>query len=379
VARNWARTDPLGVAALLPELDLRGRATLLRAVAGAGTERCAEIALAHAGNPEDAIFRAIVAGLAEGGAKAILADVPAGVQLTDARRRALRSLQTRWKVEDRFSALKSQSGRTGHFAGQYKELLELRPGAIDVMWHIVRNRSWPLPGDAGSEPYEPLHPRMLDFEPDEMRVLAAYAFGELVTKEERIWQHRLLNLFKAYWKLKIEEFPIETEELAPALAFSLYDLGLTGPVQLYIRRLEGVTRRRHLDFDGMRAMWALGYAYMRIDQPEKGEMWYEQVIRLQDDVGRGVASYNLACHFAVRAHREPSRAEYFRERALRWLRGAIEEHNFIDWVWMEEDGDLNSIREQPEYKRLRNRLKQRYPGRKRRKVEKTPDKFLKPK
>jgi hypothetical protein len=283
----------------------------------------------------------------------------------------------RWRVEDRFSALKSQSGRTGHYAGQYKELLELRPGAIDVMWHIVRNRSWPLPGDAGSEPYEPLHPRMLDFEPDEMRVLAAYAFGELVTKEERIWQHRLRILFEQYWKLSVDEFPIETEEIAPALAFSLYDLGLIGPVQKYIRRLR--IAARYADLDGMRAMWALGYAFMRIDRPEEGEKWYLKVIQLQDDFGRGVACYNLACHFAVRAQREPLRAKYFREISMRWLREAIEKHNFIDWVWMEEDGDLNSIRDLPEYKRLRNRLKQRYPGRKRRKIEKIPQKFLKPK
>jgi hypothetical protein len=61
------------------------------------------------------------------------------------------------------------------------------------------------------------------------------------------------------------------------------------------------------------------------------------------------------------------------------LREAIEVHNFIDWVWMEEDGDLNAIREQPEYKRLRNLLKQRYPGRKRHRVAKDPEKFLKPK
>ena len=40
VAREWARSDPMGVAALLPELDLRGRATLLRAMAGAASAPC---------------------------------------------------------------------------------------------------------------------------------------------------------------------------------------------------------------------------------------------------------------------------------------------------------------------------------------------------
>ncbi|MHC4940477.1 MAG: hypothetical protein ACYTHK_16180 [Planctomycetota bacterium] len=377
IAREWAKNDPAGVAALLPDLDLRGRAALLRALAGAGTERCARFALRYAGDKEEAVFRAIVAGLAEGGAKAILAGVPEGVRLGEPRRRALAELRMRWQVEARFAALKSRSGRTGHYAGQYESLQPMREGAIEVMWHIVRNRSWPLPGDAGSEPYVPLHPKMLDYEPDEARVLAAYSFGELVRKDETLWQHRLLRLFDRYWNLDRDEYPVERLELAPALAFSLHDLGLTGPARTYIARLRIEARRWTIE--GMSAMWDLGYAYMRIDKPEEGEKWYAKVIQLQDDFGRGVACYNLACHFAVRAAKEPRRAKYFREQSLRWLREAIEVHNFIDWVWMEEDGDLNAIREQPEYKRLRNLLKQRYPGRKRHRVAKDPEKFLKPK
>jgi len=376
LAREWARTDPAGVEALLPHLDLRGRVVLLRALAGAGTRHAAGLALAHAGDPEEICFHAIVAGLGEGGPTAIFTDVPEGVAVSDARRRALAELRLRWQLEERFAALKSQTGRTGHYEGQYAALKPLGPVAIDILWAIVRDRSWPLPGDAGSEPYQPLHPGMLDFESDELRVLAAYAFGELVDKDDDAWKRRLMALFQEYWSLRPEQHPIEADEVAPALAFSLHDLGIPGPARLYIRRREREARLGTVQ--GLSAMWDLGYAYMRIGNPKEGERWYEQVIRLQEDFGRGVACYNLACHFAVRAAREPARAAYFKTVALRWLRQAIEQHNFIDWVWMEEDGDLRAIREDPEYLRLRDQLKARYPGRKRHRVEKSPSKFLKP-
>ena len=379
IARDWARSDPAGVEAIFDDLDLRGRAALLRALAGTGTSHGARIALAHAGDEEAVLFRAIVAGLQDGGRRAIFAEPPEGLTLGESRRRVLDDLRMRWKVEERFAALKSRSGRTGHFAGQYEALLELRPGAVEVMWRILRDRSWPLPGDASSEPYVALHPGMLDFDSDERRVLAAYSFGELVTRSDSVWQRRLWQLFYRYWALDKERFGFENEDLAPALAFSLHDLGLTGPARLYINRLR--QEARHADFNGLQAMWDLGYAYMRIDKPVEGEKWYQRVIALQDDWGRGVAAYNLACHFAVRAtrEREPKRAAEFRTRALRWLQRAIEDHNFIDWVWMEEDGDLNSIRRQSEYVRLRAALKKRYPEPKRRKrIEKAPEKFLKP-
>jgi len=379
-ARAWARTDPAGVAALLPALDLRGKAELLRALAGAGTSHAARLALRHADAKEEVLFSAIVAGLREGGEKAILAELPDGVMPEAPRRLALERLRMRWKVEERFAALKSRSGRTGHYDGQYEHLKPFGEGAVEVMWAIVRDRSWPLPGDAGSEPYVPLHPGMRDFEAGEMRTLAAYAFGELVAKDDMTWKRRLMELFHRYWNLDEDLYPMERGEIAPALAFSLHDLDVTWPAKQYIAHLEdladggwGVSQ-----FDRLGAMWDLGYAHMRIGNPAAGEQWYARVIREQEDWGRGVAAYNLACHFAVRAAREPKRAEYFKEQALAWLSQAIEVSNFIDWVWMEEDGDLNAIRDEPGYKRLRDHLQERYPGRKRHRVEKSREKFLKP-
>ncbi|MHC4955886.1 MAG: hypothetical protein ACYTGZ_18725 [Planctomycetota bacterium] len=384
LARQWARTDPAAVDALYSDLDLRGRVALVRALAGAGTRHGATLALGHANDPEEAVFRSIVAGLGEGGERAIFADPPKGLVLPKARQQALDDLQLRWRVEAEFAALKSRSGRTGHYTGQYAKLAKLRPGVIDVMWHIVRDRSWPQPGEASGEHYRPLHPGMLDFDEEERRTLAAYSFGELITDDDNVWKRRVLRLFDEYWRLDADKprsektHPIEKDVIAPALAYSLHDLGLRRPASLYIAELRTLARR--MDFDGLQAMWDLGYAYMRIGDFVQGERWYKRVIELQDDWGRGVACYNLACHFAVRAGKEPRNAAHYKRMALQWLEDSILRHNFIDWVWMEEDGDLNSIRNEPRYRALRDRLKNKYPEppRRKKKIEKDPEKFLKP-
>ncbi|MEM8884212.1 MAG: hypothetical protein AAGD14_09100 [Planctomycetota bacterium] len=380
LAREWARTDPAAVDALAEGLEVRARAGLVRALAGTGTRNGAQLALRHVQDPEDVVFGALVRGLIEGGERAILTEAPADIVVPFERAQVLRRLRIRYETEKRFAALKSDSGRTGHFAGQYAEIAKLGPVAVEVMWHIVRNRGWPLPGEASGEPYEPIHEGMLDFDPDERRQLAAYSFGELVKQSDREWIARIYRLFTRYFSLDKNQFPIEREELAPALGYSLHDLGFEEPAMRYIRRLRA--RARRYDFDGLQARWDLGYAYMRIDKPEEGEKWYLRVIELQSsDFGRGVACYNLACHFALRAGkaRNVAEARKYRRMSLRWLQDAIENHLFIDWVWMEEDGDLNAIREEPLYKKLRDDLRRRFPKRKKgRKIEKETKKFLEP-
>jgi len=377
LARQWARTDPAGVDALYPHLDLRGRVSLVRALASAGTRNGAMLALTHAAAPEDAVFRAIVVGLGEGGTRSVFAPVPKGIALSKTRQRALEQLRLRWMVEAGFASLKSRSGRTGHYTGQYRHLKKYGEGAIEVMWHIVRDRAWPQPGEASGEQYRPLHPAMLDFDLEERRTLAAYSFGELIPKSSGIWKVKLLQLFNKYWFSDEDVHPVEKLALAPALAYSLHDLGIHEPAVRYIKSLE--KDAAVLDFDGLQAMWDLGYAHMRIGQFEEGEDWYKRVIRLQDDWGRGVACYNLACHFAVRAASVPTQGVRFKKLALEWLELAILRHNFIDWVWMEEDGDLNSIRKETRYVVLRDALRRRYPAPKRhRKIEKDPKKFLRP-
>ncbi|MHC4973403.1 MAG: TPR end-of-group domain-containing protein [Planctomycetota bacterium] len=371
-ARTWARTDPAGAAALWKRLDLRGRAILIRALASAGTRHAATIALQHAGDPEPEIFRALLVGLPDGGAKALFTPLPD--DLSAVRRRALEAVRLRWRVEAELVRLKSPSGPTGHYEGQYKRIRALGPEVIPIFFDLTMDRASPIPGEGGAGPYRPIHPGMVRFERSELRDLAAHAFGEIVEPTDAATVDRLYDLWARYFHGDRILYRLEREELAPALAFGLHDLGRKKPARAHIDRLEGVAQDGW-SFDAVSAMWELGYANIRIGQHTRGEWWYEQV--LLSSPSKAIAAYNMACNFSMRAKREPRRRKQFKEKALEYLALAIHRYNYGDWKWMEEDGDLDFIRDEPEYQRLLKKLQRRYPERKKGKVSKKREDFLK--
>ena len=122
------------------------------------------------------------------------------------------------------------------------------------------------------------------------------------------------------------------------------------------------------DYD-YQLLWDLGYACIRVKRYEEGEYYYAQVLLISPS--KGIAAYNLACNFSMRAQdaAAPWRDRFKRE-ALDYLRRAIEDYGYGDWKWMEEDGDLDFIRGEKEYKALLRRLKERYPERAKGKVAK---------
>lgn len=370
-ARRLARVDPAGLDPLWDELDLRGRCLLVRALASAGHGHAAAVALRHASDPEPEIFRALLEGLAQGGRRCIFAEAPA--DLAPGRRGALERLRLQWRVEEELARLKSQTGQTGHYLGQYGRLKEIGPGALDVLLNVVRDRERPLFAEGGAGPYRSIVPGMIFFEPGELRSLAAYAFGELVPPDDEAWKERIEDLFWSYWGIDEddERYPMERERLAPALAFSLYDLGVTRPGETYLRELQTLIRRPSRRRD---AIWELGYALMRLGRYDEGVHWYERL--LASGEGRAVTAYNLACAFSVRAMKEPRYAARFKATALDYLRQAIEEYGYADWQWMEEDGDLAFIRKEPEYQRLLKKLRTRFPDRRKGRVSKDPREFL---
>jgi tetratricopeptide (TPR) repeat protein len=207
---------------------------------------------------------------------------------------------------------------------------------------------------------------MAQFDPQELREMTAYGLSEVVDPGDEATIAELLRLHGEYAALDEDEHRFEHEELGPALAFSLFDLGVPDPARDHIQELLEEYDRT----EDERLLWALGYAYIRVKQYALGERWYRHALR--DAPSKAIAAYNLACNFSMRA-REAERPlrEHFREEALEYLRLAIEEYNYGDWKWMEEDGDLDFIRKEPGYRELLRKLQERYPEREKGKVPKS--------
>ncbi|MHC4959879.1 MAG: hypothetical protein ACYTGN_16060 [Planctomycetota bacterium] len=385
-ARRLARTDPAGLAGLWDSLDERGRCGLMRALASAGTKHAAVVALKRAGAARPEVFRAMLEGMAEGGAAALSAPVPE--TLPAARRRAVEWLRTRWRVEAELAALKSMSGSTGQFTGQFAKLKPLGPAAIAILFDIVMDRGVALPGEASAGRFEAIHPELVRYERYELREVAANAFGEITPRDDRATIERLLALFDYYWSLDDEQYEFEKYGLAPNLAYSLWDLArlggadertaqrMTTPASRYISDLER-TARGGFGYEALQARWNLGYAHIRIGNYAIGERHYKEILRIRGmGVSRHVAAYNLACNFSKRAQAEPRQRERFKRYAIEYLRRAVYELNWWDWGWMEEDGDLDFIRTMPEYKAILKHLKAKYPDRKKGKVSKKARDFL---
>jgi len=365
LARDLARTDPMGVAALWDGLDLRGRCLLVRALGAAGTRHAADVALARAGTGEPELFRALLDGLAAGGEASLFAALPEGIP--PARTAAIEELRLRWRLEAELARLKSPSGMTGHYTGQFTRVKELGPGVIPILLDITADRARPLSGETASGPYASIHPDMARFEPGELRGMTAYAFSEVVDKTDAATIDELLRLYREYAQVDEDEFRFEREELAPSMAFSLYDLGIREPALSRIRELE--SRREYGRFDEVdQALWDLGYAYIRIGLFERGEERYREF--LEYSPSKAIAAYNLACNFSMRAQREPGPRAELKELALEYLERSILEFNYGDWKWMEEDGDLSFIRREPRYQALLRHLQQKYPERQKGKVPK---------
>ena len=374
-ARELARTDPAGVAALFGALDLRGRCALVRALAGAGTKRAATIALKHIADPDQELFHALMDGLARGGAKALSAPLPAATPA--ARRKAVEELRQRWKVEGELVRLKSPSGLTGHYTGQFDRVRELGPSAVSVLFDIMTDRYRPFSSAGGAGPYEPIHPGMVRYEPEELRQMTANAFGQILDSKDDATREvivRLLETFERYWAMDDRTHPFEKTELASHIAFSLFDLGLREPANRYVKWLEDRERGSLRASERLLASWELGFVYIRLGRYEEGEAKYQAVLDYSG-ISKHIAAYNLACNFSVRSRQEPAQVEDYRERALTYLELAVRLH-FADWRWMAEDRDLDAIRDDPRYKRVLSELKLSYPGRKKHRVAKKFDEIL---
>ncbi|HEX5136831.1 MAG TPA: hypothetical protein VFY93_07665 [Planctomycetota bacterium] len=362
-AREIARTDPFGVAALWDRLDLEGRCLLVRALGAAGTRHAAEVALERAKDAPEEVFRALLDGLAEGGETSLFAPDPEG--LPSARAKALDDLRFRYRVEDELARLKSTSGPTGHYAGQFKRVKDLGPRAVPILLDILMDRAVSMPGEGAAGPYRGIHPGLLAFDPQELRGLTAYGIGEVVERDDRATIARLLDLCNALSGTRGSDVRFEREELAPSIAFSLHDLGVPGPAQRYINDLRHKLDAGRLSgVEELDAMWDLAFACIRVGRHDEGVDYYLRILDWSPN--KAIVAYNVACSFSTRAAetRDARMRGIFRREAVQFLAQAIEEFNYGDWKWMEEDGDLSFIRDDPKYQELLRYLQRKYPERK---------------
>jgi len=360
-ARARARLDPSAVEALWESLDARGRCGLVRALGGAGTAHAAELAFRHAGDPDPELFASLLAGLADGGEKSLFA--PSPESLSGTRAEALESVRTRWRVEAEIARLKHPTGPTGHYVGQFERVKAVGAAAMPTLFAIVTDQELPLPGEAATGPYQAIHPDMVRYERRELRQMVANGLGAALDPSDGDWRDRLRALWHRYWYEFEDDASrrYEHEDLAPQLAFSLSDLGEGRPVDTYLASLR--SRMNFRGGDPSPARWQLAYALVRIGRQDEGEAEYEELLLDETSDRRDLTAYNLACALSMRSLQEPQRRNLYRRKALDYLERA-ETLGYTEWPWMEQDRDLDAIRDDDRYKGVRDRLKARYPGRK---------------
>ena len=97
-----------------------------------------------------------------------------------------------------------------------------------------------------------------------------------------------------------------------------------------------------------RSIWFdIAYHYQQFDDYETAAHWFRQLTQNLSPNDTWMAHYNLACIAALQGRPE---------EAVQELELAVS-GGFQDVEWMDEDADLESLRERPDYQELRRRLR----------------------
>jgi hypothetical protein len=93
----------------------------------------------------------------------------------------------------------------------------------------------------------------------------------------------------------------------------------------------------------LRSVWFdIAYHFQQYDDYENAAHWFRQLCDHLDGDDTRWAHYNLACIAALEGRPEQSVAEL----------AAAAEAGFLDVAWMQEDGDLSSLRGRPDFDQL---------------------------
>lgn len=283
-----------------------------------------------------------------------LAEPPAGAAPERRSLAAIRALLDRGEVERLFLARKSRSGGTGSYPGQYAELKPYRAVALEVCFHIVTDRAMRLPGTSAVGGYRFVRPPTQVLDVWEVRSMALNAILDLATADDVGLVERL-DAYHAELSGRDSgsgawgDGDIEREALMDDVLATLCRLDPTtysAPLRERVWELEaqgGSLERRESAALALRAGW---YA-------KATELYLAQ---LPWSVAPAHDHYNLACAYASWALESSATARATRlSLALQHLELAVAKR-WTDIAWMEQDKDLDPIRDTPRYRALKARI-----------------------
>lgn len=285
----------------------------------------------------------------------------------DPRLDALALLLERAEAEELFLSRKSKSGGTGTYRGQYALLAPYREAAVELCVDILLDRAPQLPGVVRVGKFDFLRDTKINWNIDEIQSMAAHAFGE-VAKDTDF--RALLPLTGLLKRLDEElqtigryRWPDRTEYLRlldryTDLLIALYRVN----PRSYQLKVDALIR--YLRYDDTARDFALpstlAILLLRVGRYEEAVLEYRRLLRPQPfretAFSRAMTHYNLACAYAQWGlELDPADREAKYALALESLRQAVENH-WSDVGWLDEDRDLDPIRERPAFQMIRREM-----------------------
>ncbi len=370
--------------ALLPD----ARARLVEGLTNAAPEVQAEIArvLAEDGSPEavQALLAHLDAAsdeLALSIARSVVRDETASriaretlraaaesAREPTARERRLLAMLDRAEVERLFLSRKSSTGSTGTYRGQFAILLPYREAALEMVLDMLVDRARAEPGVVRAGPFEFVRPPRFTWDIGEIQDMAANALIEVARPDDLEAKAELDALLR-----RVHD---ETEH-------SLYRSISTQSDRDWIEFTYGVGRYADLivaayriwpdDYDDRLEdfLYRLGHSWktqasetlypavlLRVGRYREAIGLYEDLLQWPDPDGSGAMThYNLACAYAQWGEVQKSDATkmQYRARSLWHLEKAVDAR-WSDLGWLDEDRDLDPIRDTSRFKELRARV-----------------------
>jgi len=342
-----ARLEPERRAAWLADADPRLRRAAADVLARSPDRAlAADLRAAFLREEDPAVLDALVAALA--GVPQELGDLGERVERTGHAGRSAAWARLRRAVACDAVVSKVRNSRVpGFYDGQFSDLWELVPRMAEELVAIAYDDSYHavIRNIAVMALHETRRPTL----ERDLAELVKKEEDELAAMRDEALPHRPTAL-EALRRREIA--------LSRYIRFSLAKAGQTAPLQRMIRKVDDylaeplqriyIEYRGDLD-EGLHAWHAeflrglffeVGYYYQQFDDYASAERRYRELIaRFPESRHCGNAHYNLACICAIQQRRR---------EALDHLRAAVE-RGFSDHRWLVEDGDLASLREDPEF------------------------------